>query len=319
MPNFKSKKDTKMPKVSALMPVYNTNLAYLKETIESVLNQSFKDFEFLILNDSPENVELENFILEYAKKDERIKYFKNPRNLGISGSRNKLIDLAQGEFLAVIDHDDISVKERFEKEVAFLEANDEVGVVGGGIELMTSKRQEFLPTKSADIKIRLMYQFSIMHPTAMIRKSILQENKIYYNALYSPCEDYKLCCELIEKTEFANLDEIMLYYRNYENTSEQNSRKMDKITEIIIDENKAKYPQLFNLAEYLQKIKTKETKIDFLGLPLFKRVYAYPNTKLFFLGLPLFKISHKPIQKILTFSLFNKLRLFKIQTKFKEN
>lgn len=101
------------------MPVYNSNLAYLKETIESVLNQTFSDFEFLILNDLPQNLELENFILQYAKKDERIRYFKNPRNLGISGSRNKLIDLAKGEFLAVIDHDDISVKERFEKQVAF--------------------------------------------------------------------------------------------------------------------------------------------------------------------------------------------------------
>ena len=74
-----------MPKISALMPVYNSNLAYLKETIESVLNQTFSDFEFLILNDSPQNLELENFILQFAKKDERIKYFKNPRNLGISG------------------------------------------------------------------------------------------------------------------------------------------------------------------------------------------------------------------------------------------
>ena len=185
-----------MPKISALMPVYNSNLAYLKETIESVLNQTFSDFEFLILNDSPQNLELENFILEYAKKDERIKYFKNPRNLGISGSRNKLIDLAKGEFLAVIDHDDVSVKERFEKEVAFLEANEEVGVVGGGIELMSSKKSEFLPTKSVAIKLRLMRKYAFLHPTTMMRKSILQENQISYNALYSPCEDYKLHCDL---------------------------------------------------------------------------------------------------------------------------
>ena len=277
-----------MPKVSALMPVYNTNLTYLKETIESVLNQSFKDFEFLILNDSPQNVELENFILEYAKKDERIKYFKNPRNLGISGSRNKLIDLAQGEFLAVIDHDDISVKERFEKEVAFLEANEEVGVVGGGIELMTSKRQEFLPTKSADIKIRLMLKYAIMHPTAMIRKSILQENKIYYNAFYSPCEDYKLCCELIEKTEFVNLDEIMLHYRNYENTSENNGVLMDRITNAIISENKAKYPELFNIALNLS---SEITRIRILGVPFLKIITIYNEKQyLLFHKIPIWQI-----------------------------
>lgn len=305
-----------MPKISALMPVYNSNLAYLKETIESVLNQTFSDFEFLILNDSPQNLELENFILQFAKKDERIKYFKNPRNLGISGSRNKLIDLAKGEFLAVIDHDDISVKERFEKQVAFLEANEEVGIVGDGIELMSSKKGEFLPTKSVAIKLRLMHKYAFLHPTTMMRKSILQENQISYNALYSPCEDYKLHCDLIDKTEFANLSEIMLYYRNYDNTSEQNSAKMDKITEAIIDENKTKYPQLFKLAEYTRM--TRETKIDILGLPLFKLTHIYPHTKLYFLGIPLFKITYKTIQNRFVFSVFNQLRLLKIQTYFKD-
>lgn len=254
------------------MPVYNSNLAYLKETIESVLNQTFSDFEFLILNDSPENVELENFILEYAKQDNRIKYFKNPRNLGISPSRNKLIDLAQGEFLAVIDHDDISVKERFEKEVAFLEENEEVGVVGGGIELMANKKKEFLPTKSADIKIRLMLKYAIMHPTSMIRKSILQENKIYYNAFYSTCEDYKLHCDLIDKTEFANLDEVMLHYRNYENTSESNSTAMDRIANAIISENKTKYPELFNIALNLS---SEITRICIFGVPFLKIIKIY--------------------------------------------
>lgn len=163
-----------MPKVSALMPVYNTNLTYLKETIESILDQTFTDFEFLILNDSPQNLELENFILEYAKQDKRIKYFKNPRNLGISPSRNKLIDLAQGEFLAVIDHDDISVKERFEKEVVFLEANEEVGVVSGALQFMSNgKIVKPQLGDSKAIKLSLMTTCSLFHPAAMIRKSIL--------------------------------------------------------------------------------------------------------------------------------------------------
>lgn len=275
-----------MPKVSALMPVYNTNLAYLKETIESVLNQTFKDFEFLILNDSPQNLELENFILEYAKQDRRIKYFKNPQNLGISPSRNKLIDLAQGEFLAVIDHDDISVKERFEKEVAFLEVNEEVGVLGGGLELMKDKRVEFLPSKSANIKIRLMFLYAVMHPTAMIRKSIL--GNIRYNAFYSPCEDYKLWCDLIDKTEFANLDEVMIQYRDYENTSAQNSILMDRISGIIVSENQKSHPELFNIASHLS---SEITRIRFLGVPFLKIVKTY-NEKQYFLfhKIPILKI-----------------------------
>ena len=275
-----------MPKVSALMPVYNTNLAYLKETIESVLNQTFTDFEFLILNDSPQNLELENFILEYAKQDKRIKYFKNPRNLGISPSRNKLIDLAQGEFLAVIDHDDISVKERFEKEVAFLEANKEVGVVSGNVYKLKNSK-EWSPFKTMlDIKICLMVQMCLIHPASMIRKSVL--GNIRYNELYSPCEDYKLWCDLIGKTEFANLDEVMIQYRNYENTSAQNSILMDRIFGIIVSENQKKHPELFNIALHLS---SEITRIRFLGLPFLKIVKTY-NEKQYFIfhKIPLFKI-----------------------------
>lgn len=275
-----------MPKVSALMPVYNTNLTYLKETIESVLNQTFTDFEFLILNDSPKNLELENFILEYAKQDKRIKYFKNPRNLGISPSRNKLIDLAQGEFLAVIDHDDISVKERFEKEVAFLEANEEVGVVSGNAyKLKNSKEWSTFKTR-LDIKICLMVQMCLIHPASMIRKSVL--GNIRYNALYSPCEDYKLWCDLIDKTDFANLDEVMIQYRDYENTSAQNSILMDRISGIIVSENQKSHPELFNIASHLS---SEITRIRFLGVPFLKIVKTY-NEKQYFLfhKIPILKI-----------------------------
>ena len=256
-----------MPKVSALMPVYNSNLAYLKETIESVLNQTFSDFDFLILNDSPQNLELENFILEYAKKDERIKYFKNPRNLGISGSRNKLIDLAKGEFLAVIDHDDISVKERFEKEVAFLEANEEVGVVGGNLKTLLDNTITKCPNNSNEIKIRLTAECVVFHPATMIRKSVLKECR--YNAFYSPCEDYKLWCDLLDKTEFANLDEVMIEYRDFENTSSKNEKLMQMITRLIVQENKQKYPLLYN-ANCDTKNDNKETTISLFGIPVLK-------------------------------------------------
>lgn len=297
-----------MPKVSALMPVYNTNLAYLKETIESVLNQTFTDFEFLILNDSPQNLELENFILEYAKQDKRIKYFKNPRNLGISPSRNKLIDLAQGEFLAVIDHDDISVKERFEKEVAFLEANEEVGVVGGNITYMKNECRSSFPLKTSDIKLCLMHWCCVAHQSSMIRKSILQKNKIHYNAFYSPCEDYKLWCDLIDKTEFANLDEVMIRYRNYQNTSESNLDKMDKLTEVIISENKEQYPKLFTITNALYTNQTKEQKIIILGLPIAKIIYNAYNIRFYLFGLLLCKIVHTKKQFTLYFL---KIRLYK--------
>lgn len=287
-----------MPKVSALMPVYNTNLTYLKETIESVLNQTFKDFEFLILNDSPQNVELENFILEYARQDNRIKYFKNPRNLGISLSRNKLIDLAQGEFLAVIDHDDISVKERFEKEVAFLEANNEVGVVGGYYEDMANHQVVKFPIQSADIKIALMFMCAINHPTAMIRKSVLEQGGgICYNAFYSPCEDFKLWCDLINFTEFANLDEVLVIYRTFDNTSRRQANKMRERHWAIVKANNKEHPLLFEIAytkssENVTKNYTKDIVV--LGIPLLRIIRNNETLRLKLFG----KISILKMQRV---------------------
>ena len=107
-----------MPKVSVLTPLYNTNPSFLKEMIESILNQTFKDFEFLLLNDSPENKELKKIVESY--NDRRIIYLENEKNLGISKSRNKLLELAKGEYIAIFDHDDISLPERLENRWIFL-------------------------------------------------------------------------------------------------------------------------------------------------------------------------------------------------------
>lgn len=106
-----------MPKVSALMSSYKTPEAYLRAAIERILVRTFKNFEFLILDDCQTD-DREQIVKSYA--DKRIKYAKNPQNMGISASRNKLIDLSRGEYLAIFDHDDISLPTRLEKEVAYL-------------------------------------------------------------------------------------------------------------------------------------------------------------------------------------------------------
>ena len=106
-----------MLKVSVLMPVYKTPEKYLREAIESILAQTFTDFEFLILDDCPTDKTCEAIINSYS--DSRIKYQKNPENLGISGTRNKLLSMAKGEYIAVMDHDDISMPDRFENRFVF--------------------------------------------------------------------------------------------------------------------------------------------------------------------------------------------------------
>ena len=120
------------PRVSVLTPVYNTNIEHLHQCIDSILNQTFTDFEFIILNDSPENTELESEILSYS--DKRIKYYKNDKNIGISESRNRLLQLARGEYIAIFDHDDISIPDRLACQVEFLDTHPNIGVIGGWLQ-----------------------------------------------------------------------------------------------------------------------------------------------------------------------------------------
>ena len=202
-----------MPKVSVLTPIYNTNHAHLRECIESILRQTFEDFEFIIINDSPENIDLDKIVQSYD--DKRIKYFKNPSNMGISATRNKLIDLSQGEYLAVFDHDDISHQIRLAQQVAFLDSHPYVGVVGGWAHWFGDK--DFIrknPEFDTDIKIRLTDVCAIMHTTAMIRKSVLIDNNIRYEEQYTPAEDYRLWGRLMECTDFYNLQEVLVEYRS---------------------------------------------------------------------------------------------------------
>ena len=119
-----------MPKVSVLMPVYKTKEEHLREAIESILNQTFSDFEFLILDDCPDDSR-ERIVKSYD--DKRIKYIKNEKNLGITPSRNRLMQMAKGEYLAVFDHDDVSLPTRLEKQVQYLDANLDVGVVSSWV------------------------------------------------------------------------------------------------------------------------------------------------------------------------------------------
>lgn len=225
-----------MPKVSVLTPIYNTNPEHLREMIESVLNQSFQDFEFLILNDSPENTELDDIIKSYD--DKRIVYIKNDKNMGISGSRNKLLHLAKGEYLAILDHDDICMPDRLKREVEFLDLHPGVGVVSGWMRIFGAKNRLLKnPEKNYEIKLALMDNCAIYHTAAMMRASVLRDNDIEYENYYSPAEDHRLWIRLMDVTNFYNIPEILVKYRwHNDNTSiSQLSKMNEKIMELCLD------------------------------------------------------------------------------------
>lgn len=278
-----------MPKVSVLMPVYKTNEAYLREAIESILNQTFTDFEFLILDDCPED-DRENVVKSY--KDTRIVYAKNERNLGITPSRNKLIDMAKGEYLAVFDHDDISLPERLEKQVAYMEANPHIGVCGCRLMRMSNHHLSKNPSHSDDIKLALMEVCAVTHPASMIRRSVLIENHIRYEEKFSPSEDYALFARLIPFTDFHNLDEVLFHYRDHAgNTSHLQSEKMRQASLAIRAFLQIENPLLYR--EFC--LRAKQTmQFCLFGLPLLKIIrQTYRIKGYLFEFLPIFSIKFR--------------------------
>lgn len=266
-----------MPKVSVLMPVYKTQEEHLRAAIESILNQSFTDFEFLILDDCPTDTR-ETIVKSY--NDPRIKYLINETNLGISKARNKLIDLAQGEYLAVFDHDDISLKDRLKKEVEFLDSHPDCGVVSAIGKYVGSNKLVKYPELNHDIKLGLMKYCAILHSASMLRKSVLTENNIRYEEEFSPAEDYALWCRLIQYTNFYNIQEVLFEYRSFPgNTSHLQAQKMFDATLMIYSFVRVRNKELFE--ECLLRRTDKKKYYLFGFLPLFKTLEKNDTLKIY--------------------------------------
>ena len=275
-------------KVSVLTPIYKTDERFLREAIESVLRQTFADFEFLLLDDCPEDSR-EAVVRSYD--DKRIVYLKNDRNLGITSSRNKLIDLAKGEYLAVFDHDDICRPERFAKEVAYLDAHPECGVVGGWTK-PTNGTPNVYPESDHAIKLAMMEGASVWQPASMIRRSALDAAKARYEADYSPVEDYMLWMRLLPHTVFHNLQEVVLDYRwHANNTSVVRKRELDAQAARVKAWAKVHEPELY--AEYELRRETMR-RVRLFGIPVLKITTVGRETEIrLFDRIPFLRISRR--------------------------
>ncbi|MGE4283580.1 MAG: glycosyltransferase [Clostridia bacterium] len=201
------------PIISVIMPVFNSS-RFLKEAIDSILDQSFSSFELLIVDDASSDSS-PDIIRSY--KDNRIVFLKNETNMGIAFSLNYAIQSAKGEFLARMDADDVMLPRRLEMQVKYLQSHLEVGVVGTkaiGINSDGNQfRNFFVSRTNKHIKSRLFFECSFIHPSVMLRKSVLNQNLINYDLSYSHAQDYRLWVDLSDKTEFYNLPMKLLKYR----------------------------------------------------------------------------------------------------------
>ena len=203
-----------LPLVTVLMPVFNSE-KHLKEAIESILNQSYTNFIFLIINDGSTDLS-EAIILSY--QDERIRYVKNSENIQLIATLNKGIDLINTKYIARMDADDIAHPERLEKQISFLEKNPDCIVCGSYYQFIGQSEEIIhLPIINDQIKFQLLYFNPFCHPSTVIRTSVFQEKNIKFNTEYKYAEDYFLWTELALKGEFYNIPEVLLYYRKHAN------------------------------------------------------------------------------------------------------
>lgn len=217
---------------SVLMPAFETPERVLREAIESVLAQTFRDFEFLILDNGSAGTRVAEIAREYAARDPRIRFFRNEKNAGISAGRNFLIERSRGEFLVVMDHDDVAFPRRLEKQIGFLRAHPDVGVCGAQVLRFPKEKRLAFPLRDSEIQSEMFFGCPLRHPAVTLRRSALGD--IRYEAEFSPAEDYALFARLVGKTKFANLPDVLLRYRDDGgNTSAARKRLMQANAERV--------------------------------------------------------------------------------------
>ncbi|MBW9170126.1 glycosyltransferase [Clostridium estertheticum] len=203
--------------VSVIMSVYNEKEKWLMEAIESILNQSYRSLEFIIILDNPDNKKLENIIKFYNKKDARIRFFKNEENIGLVRSLNKALTYVKGDFIARMDADDISLVSRIDKQMEYLKSHLDVDFMGArcinidedGKELY---RDEIMPVDMKLIKSCLLNVDFINHPTWFFRKECIDKNEDYREITCA--EDYDFLLRLITNgCKLGNTNEFLVRYR----------------------------------------------------------------------------------------------------------
>ena len=235
---------TDQPEISVIMCVYNTKEEYLREAIQSILNQTFKNYEFIIINDASD-IKTVEILKQY--KDRRIKLITNNKNVGLTASLNIGLKHAIGKYIARMDSDDYSYENRFEKQYNYMEKHLKIDILGSWVN--ENEKINFcggiIPTECRKVKM-LFLNYGIVHSTAFIRKSFLEKNQLMYDENIKKAQDYKLWVDCFRKGATMNVyPEVLVKYRTHEKqiskvcVGEQNQYmyliKQDLITELAPD------------------------------------------------------------------------------------
>jgi len=200
-----------IPLVTVLMPVYNT-APYLREAMDSMLSQTFTDFELIVLNDcSPDNAE--EVLNTY--NDPRIVRYKGEKNVGLSNVLNIGIEMARGKYIARMDSDDISLPNRLQVQVDYLETHPEIDLVSVGMQLFGDKEEIWVREQDfEELKICALFYSPVLHASSMWRKDAFEQQGLRFRQEMVPSEDYDLWTRaLVKGLRLVNLPEVLYQYR----------------------------------------------------------------------------------------------------------
>jgi glycosyltransferase involved in cell wall biosynthesis len=226
------------PKLSIVLTAYNPR--YLRQAVESILNQSFGDFEFIIIDDSVA-VETSQILAEYAGQDSRIVLVRNEHNLGQAPSLNKGLAIARGNYIARQDDDDISDLDRFNQQVVYLDSHPAVGLLGTRIDMVNLRGESiddkgfFSPQLNSDsVQEQLYINCCLCHGSVMLRRQLL-EMVGNYDVNLAPAEDYDLWLRLATVTQVARLDARLYQLRVHPESvsGQQNHRQAQHAAEAL--------------------------------------------------------------------------------------
>lgn len=220
-----------LPQVSILMPVYNT-APYLREAMDSMLSQTFTDFELIVLNDcSPDNAEE---ILD-TYDDPRIVRYRGERNVGLANVLNVGIEMARGKYIARMDSDDISLPNRLKVQVDFLEKHPDIDLVSVAMQLFGAKEEVWVREQNPEkVKINALFYSPVLHASSMWRKESFERHGLRFRQDMVPAEDYDLWTRaLVRGLKLVNLPDVLYRYRLHPNQATQQKEKTFEKVRIV--------------------------------------------------------------------------------------
>ncbi|MBS1516781.1 MAG: glycosyltransferase family 2 protein [Bacteroidetes bacterium] len=226
--------------ISVITTVLNCK-DFIRESIESILTQTFRDFEYIIVDDGSQDGTTE-IIREIAGRDSRIVPVYLDRNIGRVSSLNTALNISAGRYIAIQDADDVSMPERLFRQYNFLEENSDYLLVGSNIFIIDEKgkiiSKPLRPEKDNELKFSLLFKCTFANPSIMYRKKILTDNNIQYEENFNHAEDFRLISLINSMGKVHNIKDILIEHRRHgKNNSIINYDKLNSGSTLIVREN----------------------------------------------------------------------------------